>query len=129
MLSSNMIYWEYITVILNFCNYCILFSQVRLLLHDNAPIHNDLSIQQFLDEKRFALLKQPPYLLYLASCNFLFSSDRGDHQPDLFWRRGGQNDGAEGHPRITLQQCIEAWQRRMEQCIRLEGDYFEGKTM
>ena len=25
-----------------------------------------------------------------------------------------------------FQQCIEVWQRRMEECSRLEGDYFEG---
>ena len=34
-------------------------------------------------------------------------------------------------PEESFQQCIEAWawQRRMEKCIRLEGDYFEGETM
>ena len=32
-------------------------------------------------------------------------------------------------PEDSFQQCIEAWQRKMENCIRLEGDYFEGETM
>ena len=34
-----------------------------------------------------------------------------------------------GIPEDSFQQCIEAWQKRMEKCIRLEGDYFEGETM
>ena len=34
-----------------------------------------------------------------------------------------------GIPEESFQQCIEAWQRRMEKCIRLEGDYFEGEPM
>ena len=29
----------------------------------------------------------------------------------------------------SFQQCIEAWQRRLEMCNRLEGDYYEGETM
>ena len=34
-----------------------------------------------------------------------------------------------GIPEESFQQCIEAWQRRLDKCIRLEGDYFEGETM
>ena len=34
-----------------------------------------------------------------------------------------------GIPEESVQQCIEAWQRRLEKCIRLEGNYFEGKAM
>ena len=29
----------------------------------------------------------------------------------------------------SFQQCIEAWPTRMEKCIRLKGNYFEGETM
>ena len=29
----------------------------------------------------------------------------------------------------SFQQCIEAWQRKLEKCIRLEEDYFEWETM
>lgn len=29
----------------------------------------------------------------------------------------------------SFQQCIEAWPKRMEKCIRLKGNYFEGETM
>ena len=34
-----------------------------------------------------------------------------------------------GIPEESFQLCIEAWPRRMEKCIRLEGDSFEGETM
>ena len=30
-------------------------------------------------------------------------------------------------PDKSFQQCIEAWQRRLDKCIRLKGDYFEWK--
>ena len=33
-----------------------------------------------------------------------------------------------GIPEESFQQCIEAWQRRMEKCIRFKVDYFEGET-
>ena len=61
---------------------------------------------------------------------FSFPQAQGDLQGDPFWRRGGhqegRNDGAEGHPEKSFQQCIEAW-RRMEKCIRLEGITLTGK--
>ena len=34
-----------------------------------------------------------------------------------------------GIPEESFQQCIEAWQRRMEKCIPLKKGYFEGETM
>ena len=32
-------------------------------------------------------------------------------------------------PEKSFQQCKEAWQRRLEKCVRLEGDYFEWEIM
>uniref|UniRef100_A0A3B5B9X7 Tc1-like transposase DDE domain-containing protein n=1 Tax=Stegastes partitus TaxID=144197 RepID=A0A3B5B9X7_9TELE len=40
-----------------------------LLLHDNTPAHNALSILQFLAEKNIAVLEQPPYSPHLALWN------------------------------------------------------------
>ena len=101
-----------------------------LLHHDNAPAHNG----QFLAEKNIAVLEQPPYLPDLAPCDFfLFPKLKGSI-------KGIRFEGVEaikravttelrGIPEESFQQCIEAWQRRMEKCIRLEGDYFEGEPM
>ena len=29
-------------------------------------------------------------------------------------------------PEESFQECVEAWQRKLEQCIRAQGNYFEG---
>ena len=105
-----------------------------LLHHHNAPAHNALSIRQFLAEKNNAVLEQPPYSPDLAPCDFfLFPKVKGIIKGTLF-------EGVEaieravttelrGIPEESFQQCIEAWPRRMEKCIRLEGDYLKGETM
>lgn len=85
-------------------------------------------------EKNIAELEQPPYSpdpalrfpFYLFFFFFFsFLQAQGDHQGDPFRRRGGhkeaRNDGAEGHPSRILLECIEAWQRKMGKCLRLEG--------
>ena len=98
-----------------------------LLHHDTAPAHNALSIRQFLAEKNIAVLEQPHYLPDLAPCDFfLFPKLKGII-------KGTRFEGVEaikravttelrGIPEESFQQCIEAWQKRMEKCIRLEGD-------
>ena len=60
-----------------------------LLHHDNAPVHNALSIRQFLGEKNIAVLEQPPYSPDLAPCDFFFSpSSRGSSRGPVLkaWR-------------------------------------------
>jgi len=29
-------------------------------------------------------------------------------------------------PEESFQECVEAWQKRLEKCIQAQGDYFEG---
>ena len=49
-----------------------------LLHHDNAPVHNALSICEFLAKNNIAVLEQPPYSPDLAPCDFfLFSKFKG----------------------------------------------------
>ena len=105
-----------------------------LLNHNNAPAHNALSIRQFLAEKNIAILEQPLYSPDLALCDFfLFPKLKGIIKGTCF-------EGMEaikravmmelrGIPEESFHQSIEAWQSRMEKCIRLEGNYFEGETM
>ena len=104
-----------------------------VLHHDSAPTHNALSIQQFLAEKNIAVLEEPPYSPSLAPCDFfLFTRLKGINKGTRFEsveaiKRAVTTD-LKGIPEESFQQCIGAWQRRMEKCIRLEGGYFEGET-
>jgi hypothetical protein len=48
-----------------------LFQSGRwLLLHNSAPAHTALSIQEFLAEKEVPVVPHPPYSLDLAHCDF-----------------------------------------------------------
>ena len=94
-----------------------------LLHHDTAPAHNALSIRQFLAEKNIAVLEQPPYSPDLAPCAFfLFPKLKEIIKGTCF-------EGVEaikravtmelrGSPEESLQQCIEAWHRRIEKCVK-----------
>ena len=105
-----------------------------LLHHDNASAHNALSIRQFLAEKNITVLEKPPCSHDLAPCDFLLFPKlkgiiNGTHFEGVEAIKRAVTTELSGIPKESFQQCIEAWQRRMEKRIRLEGDYFEGKTM
>ena len=94
-----------------------------LLHHDSAPAHNALNIRQLLAEKNMAVLEQPPYSPDLAPCDFFLFPAK---LKGII--KGARFEGVEvervvttelrGIPKESFQQCIEAWQRRMEKCIK-----------
>ena len=93
-----------------------------------------LSIRQFLAEKNLAVLEEPPYSPDLAPCAFfLFPKLKGIIKGTRFEGveaiKRAVTTELKGIPEESFQQCTEAWQRRMEKCIRLEEYYFEGETM
>ena len=48
-----------------------LYEKKSWLLHrDNTPVHNALSIREFLAKNNIAVLEQPPYSPDLAPCDF-----------------------------------------------------------
>ena len=48
-----------------------------VLHHDNAPLHNALSIREFLAKNNIAVMDQPPYSPDMALCDFLFPKLKG----------------------------------------------------
>ena len=105
-----------------------------LLHHDNAPAHNALSIRQFLAENNIAVLEQPPYSPDLAPCDFfLFSKLKGVIKGTRFQDSKAITTAVTKElraiPMESFQKCIEAWQQRLEKCIRAQGDYFEGDKL
>ena len=78
--------------------------------------------------------EQPPYSPDLAPCAFfLFPKLKGIIKGTRFEGveaiKRAVTTELKGIPEESFQQCIEAWQRRMEKWARLEGGYFEGETM
>ena len=105
-----------------------------LLRHDNALIHNDLGIREFLAKNNIAVLEQPPYSSDLALCDFflfpkLKEAIKGTCFQDLEAIKTAVMRELRAIPEKSFQECVEAWQRRLEKCIRAQGDYFEGDML
>ena len=102
-----------------------------LLHHDNAPAHNALGIWEFLARSNIAVLEQIPYSPDLAPCDFFLFPKlkeviKGTRFQDSEAIKTAVTRELRAIPKESFQECVEAWQRRLEKCIRAQGDYFEG---
>ena len=105
-----------------------------LLHHDNKLVHNVLSIRQILAEGNITVLEQSLYTPVLAPGDFFLFSKlkrifKGTHFENMEAIKRTIVTQLRSIPEESFQQCIEVWQRRVEKYIRLEWDYFQGKTM
>ena len=99
--------------------------------HDNAPTHSALSIRQFLAARNVPTLEQPPYSPDLALCDFFLFPKfkrviRGTKFPDVEAIKRAVTTELGRIPEEALRGCIEAWKKRMDKCVRLEGNYCYG---
>lgn len=102
-----------------------------LLLHDNAAAHKAKVTTTFLSEQGIQILDHPPYSPDLAPCDFwLFptlkerlAGRKFDRVQDL---AKAVNSELRGIPKEDYQGALFAWRRRLETCIRVKGEYFEG---
>ena len=106
-------------------------SNTWLLHHDNAPAHSALSVHRFLAEKHVSVLDQPPYSPDLAPCDFflfprLKGIVKGIRFVDVEAIKEAVTRELKAIPEQAFQECMVAWQRRMERCVEQQGDYFEG---
>ena len=71
-----------------------LYEKKSWLLHDNAPVHNALSIREFLAKNNIAVLEQP------------VSKAQGSHERNAFSRRTSnyksRDEGAPSNPKKIL---------------------------
>ena len=105
-----------------------------VLHHDNAPAHSALSIRQFLVGRNVPTLEQPPYSPDLAPCDFFLFPKlkrviKGTRFPDVEAIKRAVTTELRGIPEEAFWGCIEAWMKRMDKCVRLEGNYFEGDKL
>ena len=102
-----------------------------LLHHDNAPAPNALGIREFLAKSNIAVLEQPPYSPDLAPCDFfLFPKLKEVIKGTRFQDSEAIKTAVTRELRAILeesfQECVKAWQRKLEKCIRAQGDYLKG---
>ena len=109
----------------------------RDLWENNAWVfrtaHSALSIRQFLAERNVPTLEQPPYSPDLAACDFFLFPKlkgviKGTRFHDVEAIKRAVTTELRRIPGEAFQGCIEAW-KRMDKCVRLEGNYFEGDKL
>ena len=106
-------------------------TQRTLLLHDNASAHKAKVTTTFLSEQGIQVLDHPPYSPDLAPCDFwLFpvlkeklAGRKFDRVQDL---AKAVRSELSGLPKTDYQRALENWRRRLELCIRANGEYFKG---
>ena len=101
------------------------------LTYDNVPAHKCVLVQDFLKEEKVVQLSHPPYSPNLSPCDFfLFLLLK----KTLFGHRN-ESRSALGS---AIYQCLQGipikanfsaftdWTLRLEKCVSVKGEYFEG---
>jgi len=93
-----------------------------------------LGIREFLAKNNIAVLEQPPYSPDLAPCDFflfltLKKVIKGTRFQDSEAIKTGLTRDLQAIPKESFQECVKAWQRRLEKCIRAQRDYFKGDML
>ena len=107
------------------------WNSILTNFHDNAPARNFLGIRKFLVKNNIAILEPPLYSPDLASCYFfLFPKLKEVIKETRFQDSEAIKTAVTSElwviPEESFQECMEARQRRLEKCIRAQGDNFEG---
>ena len=100
------------------------------LLHNNAPVHRAVAVQEFLAQKQVWVLHHLPYSPYLSPCDyFLFPKLK------LPWKGRVFEDVQDIQAAVTLnlraipqedvQRSFQSLLDRATRCINVEGMYFE----
>ena len=103
-----------------------------MLHHDNASPYRISKVTNFLKQEQVKLLPHPPYSPDLAPCDFFLF-------PKIKKALGKKYNKIENLSRAVqaivssisqeeYYKSFESWRERLQNCIDVEGDYFEGLT-
>lgn len=100
------------------------------LLHDNAPVHRAVAVQEFLARKQVCVLNHPPYSPDLSPCDyFLFPKLKLPLKGRLFEDvqdiQGAVTSSLRAIPQEDVQRSFQSLLDRATRCIDAEGMYFE----
>jgi histone-lysine N-methyltransferase SETMAR len=101
------------------------------LLHDNASSHKAGQVTQYLQQQKFQVLDHPPYSPDLAPCDFwLFPKLKTELAGHVFNRpqdlSKAVNSVLKSIPLSEYRNVFDTWIWRLQRCIEVNGDYFEG---
>ena len=101
------------------------------LLHDNASSHSVRLLSLFLASEKVKNLNHPPYSPDLSPCDFLLF-------PRLKKMLSGNKYTSRSSLGSAIYQCLQLipkedylsafrdWVKRLQNCVSLKGEYFEG---
>ena len=97
------------------------------LLHDNASSHKCEVVKSFLASEKVKVLNYPPYAPDLSPCDFFLF-------PRLKKMLSGNKNTSRSSLGSTIYQCLQqipkdylsAFCERLQKCVSVKGEYFEG---
>ena len=103
------------------------------LLHDNVFSHKCEVVKSFLASEKVKVLNHPPYSPDLSPCNFFFISR-------LKKTLSGNKYTSRSSHGSAIYQCLQQirvpkedylsafrdWVKRLQKCVSVKGEYFEG---
>ncbi len=97
---------------------------------DNAPVHNAVSLRQFLAQKNVTVLHHPPYSLDLAPADyFLFPKLKlqlkGKRFEDIQTIQKNVTDILKGIPETDFKHALEGLAEQSQKCMDSNGVYIE----
>jgi len=100
------------------------------LLHDNAPLHRAVAVQEFLAQKQVRLLNHPPYSPDLSPCDyFLFPKLKLPLKGHLFEDvqdiQGVVTSSLRAIPQEDVQRLFQSLLDSATRCIHAECMYSE----
>ena len=98
-------------------------------LHDNAPVHRAVAVQEFLARKQVCVLNHPPCSLIYPRDYFLFPKLKLPLKGRLFEDvqdiQGAVTSSLRAIPQEEVQRSFQSLLDRATRCIDAEGMYFE----
>lgn len=101
------------------------------LLHDNAPAHKSALVNSYLEDNHIETLPHPPYSPDLSPCDFWLNP----YIKNYLRGRRFESRQAVGSalfqclntiPKEAFKNAFTEWIKRLEKCIQVKGEYFEG---
>ena len=105
-----------------------------ILHHDNCPPSRALLTRAFLAKTNPTVLEHAAYSPDLAPNDFFLYPKskevmKGAHFADAEVMKQACETVLKEIPEDAFQECFQAWKRRMEKCVRAQGEYIEGCHM
>ena len=108
-----------------------MWSSSDWFLHNNAPAHTALSVQQFLAKNNMTVIPHPPYSSDLVPYDFLMfprmkSQMKGKRFADVSEVKKKTLEVLNNISTEEFQKCFQQWEKHWYKCIESKGEYFEG---